>query len=148
MAQQDGVQLQFPIGDRGYLVTAFTNRVEIRQHHRSYKDYNRLIESPKVVVVNTNEWQDLCDSMEAVENTIAKYNEGDQNVCIVRSLGQNGLHLAVNTFQDRLLIHIRIYYRSFSDPTKIFPSKKGVALTVPEWQSITDKTTSICEAFL
>lgn len=145
---RDGVQLQFPIGDRGYLVTVFQNRLEIRQHLRAFKDVNQLVESPKVAVVEKKEWHELCESIKAVENTITKYNEGDQNVCIVRSLGQSGLHLAVNTFKDQLLVHIRIYYRSFTDPTKIFPSRKGVALTVAEWQQIVDKVTSVCDAFL
>jgi hypothetical protein len=42
----------------------------------------------------------------------------------------------VNTYNEHVLVQIRVYSRSFHDPAKLFPTKKGVALKADEWEAL------------
>ena len=53
------------------------------------------------------------------------------------SLGDDSkVYIAVNSFQDNLYIHIRVYLLSYANDGTMIPTKTGACLKVEEWENL------------
>ena len=56
--------------------------------------------------------------------------------------GENSLNVSVKKYNDKTLIHIRHYFK-IKDDDRWYPTKKGVALTLEEWDKFNESFVDI-----
>lgn len=127
---------QMSIGNRGYMILANSIGVDIRQQYRSFKDPNSLVPSPKGITLTPDEWQGLVYHAAAVNDCIKHFQIQTDEIMQMYPIGINGTHLVACTYNEQVLVHIRVYSRAFKDAQKVFPTKRGIALQVEEWNEL------------
>ena len=56
--------------------------------------------------------------------------------------GENALKVVVKEYEGQVLIHLRHYFKAAGED-RWYPTKKGVALTLEEWDNLTESFVSI-----
>ncbi|BFZ61099.1 hypothetical protein YB2330_002157 [Saitoella coloradoensis] len=61
-------------------------------------------------------------------------------------IGGNFRRVSVEPFESQTLVSIRQFVHDETDPTKFYPTKKGISLTVEQWKVLKGCMTEIDEA--
>lgn len=140
--------VSFPIGDRGFFATIKPGSLELRLFIRSFSSSEKLIATDKSVKLDRDEWNALKGYSGDVEAVLQRFEGGQRDAFLQKTLGENGMHVTLGEYMEKMLVHLRVYQRAFSDPTKVFPTKKGVALNVTEWRSLMQCAKSVTDAIV
>jgi hypothetical protein len=126
------------LGERGLHAYAKDGQIDLRVFQRDFALQDVLHATWRGIELSKDEWFALVEAAPAINASVVGYMRDNQEPSLFQSLGQKGTHVQVNLFNDMLLVQIRVYSRSFHDPGKLFPTKKGIALKQDEWTTLHD----------
>lgn len=55
------------------------------------------------------------------------------NFELASPIGKHGVYVTVIAFKGQLVVRLRLHQRAFHDPSKVFPTEKGIAMNQQEW---------------
>lgn len=123
------------LGIRGAHFRQLNDKVDLRMYNRGIENPEVLVPTPRGIELDGKEWAQLMSHGEDI-TTAAKQAENGADPTLFLPIGHDGIHVAVNKYENHVLVQIRQFFRPFKQPEKLLPTRTGIALKVAEWEEL------------
>lgn len=124
------------LGERNVFVHVKPFQGKVLIHLRKYEGEGDLYPTKKGIALSPGEWNALKDKVSTINIEIEKKKldpKHEPNVKV--NLGRGGVKLAYNQFNGFQLVNVRLY---FEENGELYPTQKGIAMNLKEWQTLQD----------